>query len=90
MTTLQRRVLEDLIGSTGSLVDRHRQFAALLYARSQGIESDFRVMLMAKRFAWLNWLTVTQRQWQGQTRNANKARHHDSISIREKYVRVTL
>lgn len=43
--------------------------------------------IMAKRAAWKVYLTRTQRQWQTHTRNANKARHRDSIAIREKYVR---
>lgn len=40
-----------------------------------------------KRAYWLNWLTETQRKWQRDTRRKSRARHHDSRSIREKYVR---
>lgn len=43
--------------------------------------------IIAKHMAWLDYLTVTQRRWQRNTRNPNKARHHDSIAIRERYVR---
>lgn len=43
--------------------------------------------VMHKRALWKEWLTTTQRRWQRETRNPNKARHHDSIETRERYVR---
>ena len=46
-------------------------------------------LILEKRRRWLDWLTVTQRKWQGETRRPSRARHHDSIAIREKYVRAT-
>ena len=43
--------------------------------------------LMARRRAWRTRQFHTQRRWQRETRRATRARHHDSIEIREKYVR---
>jgi hypothetical protein len=87
MTITEERALDLLIGRTACLTDRHRQYAALLYARARNIEPEMRQVFLARRFSWLDWQSVTQREWQIKTRNPNKARHHDSISLREKYVR---
>lgn len=87
MNALEKRVIEDLMGSTSCLVDRHKQLAILSYAKKRNIESEARRMILAARFNWINWLTVSQRNWQCKTKNKNKAKHHDSISLREKYVR---
>jgi hypothetical protein len=46
-------------------------------------------LIRRKRRLWLEYLIVTQRRWQRETRNPNKARHHDSIEMRERYVRCT-
>src|SRR5574338_1364613 len=35
----------------------------------------------------LNSQSVTQRRWQRNTRSLRRANHHDSVEIREKYVR---
>lgn len=46
-----------------------------------------RVILDARR-EWVDWLARGQRRWQScNTRRPSRARHHDSIEIREKYVR---
>jgi hypothetical protein len=80
--------LEHVIGSTHSLIDHQKCLAALTYAKQFGIENECKRMILDSRMNWLNWLTTTQRNWQGKTKNKNKARHHDSIELREKYVRV--
>ena len=87
MTLIEKTTIERIIGSTGNVIDRHKCLAALAYAEKRNIKSECWSMILNARWAWLNWLTVTQRKWQLETRNPNKARHHDSISIREKYVR---
>jgi len=87
MTKLHYRVLNDLIGSTASLVDRHRQLAAIAYAKTQGIEKECRDLIRKHRADWMAWQFITQRKWQMGTKNPNKAVHDDSISIRERYVR---
>ncbi len=43
--------------------------------------------VLEARAAWRTYLTVSQRKWQGGTRRPSRARHHDSVSLREKYVR---
>lgn len=50
-------------------------------------DPDSLPIVLAKRKAWVEQVTLWQRRWQRETRNRNKARHHDSIAIREKYVR---
>ena len=57
-------------------------FAAILRAMPEA-----RPVAKAARRDWLNYVTVTQRNWQRRTRRPSRARHHDSIAIREKYVR---
>lgn len=69
---------------------RHGVGYALRLAK---IEGDYEMAVdiaKAKRRGWLVWLTVTQRQWQSRCRSEARARHHDSVSIREKYVRANV
>lgn len=88
MAVLEHTIIEDIAGSTNSLGDWHRALAALAYAANRGVDRSIALAIVIdKRLRWLDWLTVTQRKWQGHTRNPNKAQHSDSISIREKYVR---
>jgi hypothetical protein len=87
MNKLQRETLDRLIPATLSPVDCQKCKAGLAYARAGGFEPEARAMILEKRLGWLTWWTITQRKWQSETRNQNKARHHDSISLREKYVR---
>jgi hypothetical protein len=87
MNRLQRETLDRIIPATHAPVDREKCKAGLAYARAIGFEPECRAMILEKRLAWLTWWTITQRKWQSHTRNPNKAMHHDSISLREKYVR---
>lgn len=79
--------LDRIIGRTANVIDAHTRLAAVAYGRARGCEPLAREMILERRRSWLAWLTVTQREYQGHTRNANKARHHDSIATREFYVR---
>ena len=80
--------IENIAGSTHHISDQHRCLAALAYAKNRGVPKEAALaIILTKRSNWLNWLTVVQRQWQCNTRNHNKARFHDSIELREKYVR---
>jgi hypothetical protein len=88
MTKLQEATLDRLIAPTNHVVDRQSCLAALYYGRKQGIEAEAVAMIIGARRRWLNRLSVWQRDWQRQTRRPSHARHHDSIAIREKYVRV--
>jgi len=88
MNDLQTETLHRIIGRTMNIVDQHKCLAALAYARQYDIEAECRQMILAARLSWLTWHTLAQRKWQIEnTRNPNKARHHDSIALREKYVR---
>lgn len=56
-------------------------------AKARGCGDMVRAIWMARRAARLDSVTMTQRQWQAQTRRESRARHHDSVALREKYVR---
>ncbi len=86
LTAAERQAFELLAGTslTQHPVDNAR--AVLILKAGQGDPAVLRLVL-ERRAAWKRWLTVTQRHWQGCTRNPNKARHHDSIATRERYVR---
>ena len=88
MNQIQKATIERIIGSTHNIIDQYKCLAALAFSRNQGCEVECRAMILDARHGWLNWQTRTQRKWQRETRNPNKARHHDSISLREKYVRI--
>lgn len=72
--------------SCGTRYPRDLALQVLLIRGARNRDSAIRAVLHA-RADWLRWLTVTQRQWQAGTRRPSRARHHDSIGIREKYVR---
>lgn len=76
-----------MIGATMQPVDQAKAVAAYRYAKHRGEVPIFLKVWSEKRRDWRNWVAVTQRQWQRHTRRPSRARHHDSISIREKYVR---
>ena len=87
MNRIQESTLDRLIGGTHNIIDCHKCLAAIAYGEKQGIKQEAIRMVLDARANWLTWITLTQREWQAGTRNSNKARHHDSISIRERYVR---
>ena len=84
---LHQEVLRRMLQPTANPVDRQLQVASLHYARTRGLEAQWREMFLAARTEWLNTLTVWQRNWQCKTRRATRARFHDSVAIRERYVR---
>ena len=69
------------------IVDDMKVAMALRDARARGYEDMVRAIWFAARASRLEWLTLTQRKWQRDTRRPSRARHHDSVAIREKYVR---
>lgn len=85
-TAVGRAAFELLAGTslTTYPVDNAR---AVAIVRAFNGDPDAIAEVLRKRALYREWLTVTQRRWQRETRNPNKARHHDSISTREKYVR---
>ena len=89
MDKIQKTTIERMIGCTHHIIDCHKCLAVIAYAEKQGIKSQAIRMILDARHNWLNQKTLWQRKWQRDTKNTNKARHHDSIAIREKYVRCT-
>ena len=87
MTDIEQTTIERVTGCTHHITDQHRCLAVLAYADKHGIRKEALTMIVTMRYDWLNWLTMTQRKWQSKTRRISKARHHDSIELREKYVR---
>lgn len=71
-------------GGTHAPVDCAR---AAMILRGSGMHPAVLRMILDKRAAWLDWHAATQRRWQRETRRPSRARHHDSIGIREGYVR---
>lgn len=69
---------------TSSIIDGHR---AALVLRGSGNDPEIAKLIVQKRLAWLDYDAITQRKWQRKTRRIGRGRHHDSRSIREKYVR---
>ncbi len=78
-----------LVGPTFATKDKF--INSLLWREFKGTrhEAEFKQAYLDKRREWMNYNTITQRYWQSRTSNVNKAVHHDSIAIREKYVRLT-
>jgi hypothetical protein len=71
---------------------RSRVLAVALYkhAKAHGYVDTFCREWLARRDTYMRDMILRQRSWQQNTRNPNKARHHDSISIRERYVRAAI
>lgn len=85
MDYVDKVMLERHFQPTNNVGDMALNVILLRGVNNEDKPEAFRI-LMAKRKDWLVWLTFPQREWQRNTKNPNKARHHDSISIREKYV----
>ena len=68
---------------------RSRVLAGALWreAKRTGQTEAFLAEWMPKRAAWICSEARLQRKWQANTRRPSRARHHDSIEIRERYVR---
>lgn len=66
--------------------------AAKAYEKQQDMPGFYllvRTMIMEARASWKQYLVLQQRKWQTQHgKNKNRAKHHDSVEIREKYVRI--
>lgn len=76
-----------VVSGCRGIVDDMKVAMALRDARARGYEDMVRAIWFAARASRLEWLTLTQRKWQRDTRRPSRARHHDSVAIREKYVR---
>lgn len=83
---LDYRLLWEMCDGSSVAVVRHKKARALRMATDLGLEEMFHDIIRVRFFRRLNQQCVTQRYWQGQTRRPSRARHHDSIAIRDKYV----
>jgi hypothetical protein len=66
---------------------RYQTGCALRIAKADGYYEEALEWAKARHRHRLNYDSMTQRQWQSKTRRQCRARHHDSVAIREKYVR---
>lgn len=88
MNATEYLVLCNRVGKTHHFSDNMTNVLLIRGARSEAERYDIISCIMDAHESRLAWLTTTQRKWQSETRNPNKARHHDSIAIRERYVRI--
>lgn len=77
-------------GVTSSPSDLLSAAVALRVARAEGVYAEALAIIKARRADYRTWLYRTQRRWQRETRRPSRARHHDSVSIRERYVRAAV
>ena len=83
------RVLYEAIhGNYRRPVETTSTTMAMAWARANGWTDMAKTIFKTKRAWRLSYDTMTQRQWQAHSRRPSRARHHDSIALREKYVRV--
>ena len=75
-----------MAASNGTRNPRDLAAQVLLIRGARDRELAVACVLEARR-SWLEWLIVTRRRWQRETRRPGRARHHDSLAIRERYVR---
>lgn len=82
--------LRAMVGPTGAPVDRKRTAYALRLARAEGPDVYAAILAhaLAERAAWRLTLGRWQRQWMTNvSRRPQRGNHHDSWTIRERYVR---
>jgi hypothetical protein len=82
-----RFITENVDETLRNPYSRYKTATALRIAKAEGWHAEALEYAKAKHRHRLNYDAMTQRHWQGRTRRQCRARHHDSIAIREKYVR---
>jgi len=89
MTEARREAFRMLLSScTEHPTDRQRALIAFQATQTPHEMALVKTAYLAKRYEWLNWLTVGQRKWQSTvSKNPAKGNHHDSWALREQYVR---
>jgi hypothetical protein len=88
MDTKVRLAYERMVGDSTTIVGKQSVSMALRLAKTEGCYKEVAQLALDARRASLTWLTVTQRKWQTKvSRRPQRGNHHDSWSIREKYVR---
>lgn len=88
MTTERERLYGMTVGPTMAYMDCQKNVLILRGCPAEERAEVVRIMVEQRR-VWRDWLTMTQRRWQKETRRPSRARHYDSIAIRESYVRIT-
>lgn len=83
----ERAAVEHLAAQSSTRHPRDLATQALLIRGARDRSHAVAAVLAARR-SWVEWLTRSQRRWQMETRRPSRARHHDSIGIRETYVRI--
>lgn len=88
-TSKSRYVIEMFfIGATNHPVDNKRNALALRIAKAEGCYDEVLSEIRRRRAVRLQETIRSQRHWQTNvSRRPQRGRHHDSWSIREKYVR---
>lgn len=86
MQSLSARDKVQSLATGAKICPADKESARMLALLLRGMPEIREDVLQARR-EWLNYLTIQQRRWQRETRRASRARHNDSIAIREKYVR---
>jgi hypothetical protein len=83
------QTLYEIIEGGTREISRRKTGLALREAKRKGEEVYALAVFIAKwkRACERRYVTVNQRHWQGKCRSEARAKHHDSVSIREKYVR---
>lgn len=84
---LRFRFITENIGSTSNVYEQYRTARALRIAKAEGFYPEALEWAKCKRSHWRDYVTMTQRKWQANTHRPSRARHHDSLATREKYVR---
>jgi hypothetical protein len=83
---LDYRLLWEMFDGCSFPVIQHKKARAYRIAQDLGQEAMLRQIVRVRMFRRLAYSCITQRHWQGQTRRPSRAKHHDSISIRDRYV----
>jgi hypothetical protein len=91
MDEYRKAAIELMLSSaTEHRTDRQRALIVFAGLRDDEEREFVRAFYLAKRFAWLGYLSSTQRRFQSRmAKNPAKAKHHDSWATREKYIRCT-
>lgn len=87
---IKKHAYLNMIGKTSGWVDNARNVVILRGARATSEDEYLMVlrMILDGRAEHRRWLTLVQRDWQTKvSRRPQRGNHHDSWSIREKYVR---
>ena len=85
---LTTAVIMRMTGPPPWRTDRHGTALALRLARQTDCYDEVLEAILTARKEWRTHVTLTQRKWQTNvSRRPQRGNHHDSWTIRERYVR---